>query len=422
MSKILISSESVTEGHPDKMCDKISDAVIDAIFAKDPYARVACETAVKNGGVNVFGEITTKAYVDIPSIVRETIKDIGYTNAEYGIEHETASVWVQVTEQSPDIAQGVNEGDGLHEEQGAGDQGMMYGYASNETPELMPLPIVMAHKLAKKLADARKENEIVFLRPDGKSQVTVEYDKNGKPLRIDTVVISTQHHDNVEHATIKKEVIEKIIKPVCKEWIDDETIYHVNPTGAFVRGGPYADAGLTGRKIIVDTYGGVGRHGGGAFSGKDPSKVDRSAAYVARYIAKNIVAAELADKCEIQLAYAIGVAEPVSVHVDTFGTNKIPEETIIELIKKNFPLKPAAILKELNLRRPIYYKTAAYGHFGRNDPDFTWEKTDKVEILKAELKGSDSDCECEKGCECEPSPVDEANTAAPDENEVETEE
>ncbi|MBN2881132.1 methionine adenosyltransferase [Candidatus Woesearchaeota archaeon] len=383
MEKRLISSESVTEGHPDKMCDKISDAILDAILENDPTARVACETATKNGGVMVFGEVTTSSYVDIPHIVRATINDIGYIKSDYGIEYETATVWVQITEQSPDISQGVSEGEGLHKEQGAGDQGMMYGYACNETPELMPMPIVYAHKLTKKLADVRKSGEIKYLRPDGKSQVSVEYDENWKPKRIDTVVISTQHDANVEYETIRKDVIEKIIKPVCGDLIDSETIFHVNPTGAFIRGGPYADAGLTGRKIIVDTYGGVGRHGGGAFSGKDPSKVDRSAAYASRYIAKNIVAAGIADKCEVQLAYAIGVAEPVSVHVDTFGTGKIDDLQIVSLVRKYFPLKPAAILKELDLRKPIYYNTAAYGHFGRDE--FSWEKTDKVELLKKEL-------------------------------------
>jgi S-adenosylmethionine synthetase len=382
--KIIISSESVTEGHPDKMCDLISDAILDEALKQDKYSRVAIETGTKNGGVMVFGEMTTKAYIDIPHIVRETIKNIGYTNAEYGIEWETCSVWVQITEQSPDISQGVSEGTGLHKEQGAGDQGMMYGYACNETKELMPLPISLAHKLTKKLSEVRKKKEITYLRPDGKSQVSVEYNENGKPLRVDTIVVSTQHDGGIAHDRIKKDVIEKVITPICKDWIDKNTIYHVNPTGSFVRGGPYADAGLTGRKIIVDTYGGIGRHGGGAFSGKDPTKVDRSAAYIARYIAKNIVAAGIADKCEIQLSYAIGVADPISVNIDCFGTNKIPLDKIESLIREFFPLKPREIIDHLNLRRSIFHKTAAYGHFGREDPDFTWEKTDKAELLKKE--------------------------------------
>jgi S-adenosylmethionine synthetase len=384
--KIIISSESVTEGHPDKMCDLISDAILDEALKQDKFSRVAVETGTKNGGIMVFGEMTTKAYIDIPSIVRETIKDIGYTNAEYGIEWETCSVWVQITEQSPDISQGVTEDDGLFKEQGAGDQGMMYGYACNDTKELMPLPISLAHKLTKKLSEIRKKKEITYIRPDGKSQVSIEYDKNGKPLKADTIVISTQHDGGISYDRIKKDMIEKVIKPVCKKWIDKDTVFHVNPTGAFIRGGPYADAGLTGRKIIVDTYGGVGRHGGGAFSGKDPTKVDRSAAYIARYIAKNIVAAGIADKCEIQLAYAIGIAEPVSVNIDCFGTNKIPIDRIEDLIRELFPLKPREIINHLNLRRPIFYKTAAYGHFGRDDPDFTWEKTDKASLLKKEAK------------------------------------
>jgi S-adenosylmethionine synthetase len=382
--KIIISSESVTEGHPDKMCDLISDAILDEALGQDKNSRVAVETGTKNGGVMVFGEMTTNGYIDIPKIVRNAIKDIGYTKAEYGIEWETCSVWVQITEQSPDISQGVTEGEGLHKEQGAGDQGMMYGYACNETKELMPLPISLAHKLTKKLSEARKKGEITYLRPDGKSQVSIEYDEKGKPLRVDTIVVSTQHDGGVAHERIRKDVIEKIIKPICGKWVDKNTIFHVNPTGAFVRGGPYADAGLTGRKIIVDTYGGVGRHGGGAFSGKDPTKVDRSAAYACRYIAKNIVAAGIADKCEIQLAYAIGVAEPVSINIDCFGTNKIPVDKIEEFVREFFPLKPGEIIKHLDLRRPIFYKTAAYGHFGREDPDFTWEKTDKAELLRKE--------------------------------------
>jgi len=382
--KIIISSESVTEGHPDKMCDVISDAILDEALKGDKNSRVAVETGTKNGGVMVFGEMTTKSYIDIPSVVRNAIQDIGYTKSEYGIEAETCSVWVQITEQSPDISQGVSDGEGLHKEQGAGDQGMMYGYACNETKEFMPLPISLAHKLTEKLADIRKKGEVSYLRPDGKSQVSIEYDEKGKPIRADTIVISTQHDGGVAHSRIRGDIIEKLIKPICKKWIDKDTIFHVNPTGAFVRGGPYADAGLTGRKIIVDTYGGVGRHGGGAFSGKDPTKVDRSAAYAARYIAKNIVAAGIADKCEIQLAYAIGVSDPVSVNIECFGTNKIPVDKIESLVRDFFPLKPSEILKHLDLRRPIFYKTASYGHFGREDPNFTWEKTDKADIIKKE--------------------------------------
>jgi len=382
--KILISSESVTEGHPDKMCDLISDAILDEALRQDKFSRVAVETGTKNGGVMVFGEMTTAGYIDIPRVTRDVIKGIGYTNAEYGIEWETCSVWVQITEQSPDISRGVSEGDGLHKEQGAGDQGMMYGYATNETKELMPLPITLAHKLTMKLSEVRRSKGISYLRPDGKSQVSIEYDEKGKPLRADTIVVSTQHDSGIAYERIRNDVIEKVIEPVCKKWVDKDTVYHVNPTGAFVRGGPYADAGLTGRKIIVDTYGGVGRHGGGAFSGKDPTKVDRSAAYAARYIAKNIVAAGLADKCEIQLAYAIGVAKPVSINIDCFGTNKIPVDKIERIVREFFPLTPSEIISHLNLRRPIFKKTAVYGHFGRDDPDFTWEKTDKVGLIKKE--------------------------------------
>ncbi|MCX6665330.1 MAG: methionine adenosyltransferase [Euryarchaeota archaeon] len=384
--KSIISSESVTEGHPDKMCDLISDAVLDEALRQDKNSRVAVETGTKNGGVMVFGEMTTNGYIDIPHVVRDTIKGIGYTKSEYGIEWETCSVWVQITEQSPDISQGVSEGKGLYKEQGAGDQGMMYGFACTETKELMPLPISLAHKLTKKLAELRKNGSISYFRPDGKSQVSIEYDEKGKPVRADTIVVSTQHDPGVSHDRIEKDVIASVIKPICKDWIDKDTVFHVNPTGLFIRGGPYADAGLTGRKIIVDTYGGVGRHGGGAFSGKDPTKVDRSAAYATRYIAKNLVAAGVADKCEIQFAYAIGVAEPVSINIDCFGTNKLPLDDIEKLVREFFPTKPADIIKTLDLRRPIYKKTAAYGHFGREDPDFTWEKTDRVKLLKQEGK------------------------------------
>jgi S-adenosylmethionine synthetase len=384
--KNIISSESVSEGHPDKMCDLISDAILDEALRQDKNSRVAIETATKNGGVMVFGEMTTEAYIDIPHVVRDTIKKIGYTKSEYGIEWETCSVWVQITEQSPDISQGVTAIKDLHKEQGAGDQGMMYGYACNETKEFMPVPILLAHKLTKRLSEMRKTNRIPYLRPDGKSQVSIEYDEKGKPLRAHTIVVSTQHDGGVSHERIRKDVIETIIKPVCNEWLDKDTIYHVNPTGLFVRGGPYADAGLTGRKIIVDTYGGVGRHGGGAFSGKDPSKVDRSAAYATRYIAKNLVAAGLAERCEIQFAYAIGVAEPVSINIDCFGTNKTSLDVIERLIREFFPIKPADIIRQLDLRRPIFKNTAAYGHFGREEPDFTWEKLDKVKLLKSEIK------------------------------------
>jgi len=387
INKYFFTSESVTEGHPDKICDQVSDAVLDAIYKDDPNGRVAIECLTKTGFIVVAGEVTTSTYVDIQKVARDTLLSIGYDKPEYGFDGSTCGVLVAISEQSPDISQGVSEGEGLYDEQGAGDQGLMFGYASNETPEYMPLPIVLAHKLTKRLASARKRGEIWYLRPDGKSQVTVEYE-NGKPKRVETVVVSTHHHPDVSLETIRSELIEKIIKPICNEWIDDNTKYFVNPTGKFVLGGPVADAGVTGRKIIVDTYGGHGSHGGGAFSGKDPSKVDRSAAYYVRYVAKNVVAAGLADKCEIQVAYAIGVSKPVSILVNTFGTNKIPEEKIAGLIEKNFDFRPKAIIEQLNLRRPIYQKTAAYGHFGRDDPDFTWEKLDKVEVLKSGLSGS----------------------------------
>jgi len=380
----LFTSESVTEGHPDKICDQVSDAVLDAILEQDPMARVACDCFTKTGMILIGGEVTTTAYVNIPEIASRTLREIGYTDADYGIESESCAVLTHFSEQSPDIAQGVDEeaANGKEgSEQGAGDQGMMFGFATNETPEFMPLPISLSHKITKKLADIRKKGEIDYLRPDGKSQVTVQY-KEGKPSRVHTVVLSTQHDKGVNHDTIKQDMINRVIKPVCGEWVDADTIYHINPTGVFIKGGPFADSGLTGRKVIVDTYGSHGRHGGGAFSGKDPTKVDRSAAYAARYIAKNIVAAGLADECEVQLAYAIGVAKPVSLRVNCSETNKIPLEQIEDLIEKHFPLKPADIIRKLDLRKPRYRETAAYGHFGRDLPQFTWEKCDKVSILK----------------------------------------
>lgn len=395
MEKRLFTSESVTEGHPDKMCDAISDAVLDALMEKDPMSRVACETCCTTGLVMVMGEITTKAYVDIQKIVRETVREIGYDRAKYGFDCDTCGVITAIDEQSADIALGVDKAleakenkmtDDEIEAIGAGDQGMMFGYATNETEEFMPYPIALAHKLAKRLTDVRKNGTLPYLRPDGKTQVTVEYDENGKPVRLDAVVLSTQHNETVAqeqiHADVKKYIFDEVLP---KNMVDENTKFFINPTGRFVIGGPQGDSGLTGRKIIVDTYGGYARHGGGAFSGKDCTKVDRSAAYAARYVAKNIVAAGLADKCEIQLSYAIGVAQPTSIMVDTFGTGKLSDEKLVDMIRENFDLRPAGIIKMLDLRRPIYKQTAAYGHFGRTDVELPWEKLDKVETLKKYL-------------------------------------
>ncbi len=396
MEKLLFTSESVTEGHPDKMCDQISDAILDALLRQDPMSRVACETAVTTGLVMVMGEITTKAYVDIQKIVRKTVCDIGYDRAKYGFDGNTCGVITAIDEQSTDIAMGVDKAleakenkmsDEEIEAIGAGDQGMMFGYASNETEEYMPYPIALAHKLALQLTKIRKDGTLKYLRPDGKTQVTVEYDEAGKPVRLDAVVLSTQHDDEVTQEQIHKDIKKYVFDAVLPEnMVDENTKFFINPTGRFVIGGPHGDSGVTGRKIIVDTYGGYARHGGGAFSGKDCTKVDRSAAYAARYVAKNIVAAGLADKCEIQLSYAIGVAQPTSVMVDTYGTGHLSNEKLVEIIRENFDLRPAGIIKMLDLRRPIYKQTAAYGHFGRNDLDLPWEKLDKAELLKGYLK------------------------------------
>ena len=396
MERLLFTSESVTEGHPDKMCDQISDAILDALLAQDPMSRVACETACTTGLVVVMGEITTNGYVDIQKTVRETVREIGYDRAKYGFDCDTCGVIVALDEQSADIAMGVDKAleakenkmtDEELEAIGAGDQGMMFGYATNETEEYMPYPIYMAHKLARRLTEVRKDGTLTYLRPDGKTQVTVEYDENGKPARLDAVVLSTQHDENVTQEQIHKDIKRFVFDPILPaSMIDENTKFFINPTGRFVIGGPHGDSGLTGRKIIVDTYGGYARHGGGAFSGKDCTKVDRSAAYAARYVAKNIVAAGLADKCEIQLSYAIGVAQPTSIMVDTFGTGKVSDQKLVDIIREHFDLRPAGIIKMLDLRRPIYKQTAAYGHFGRNDLDLPWEKLDKVDVLKEAVK------------------------------------
>ncbi len=397
MEKYLFTSESVTEGHPDKMCDAISDAILDSLLEQDPMSRVACETCCNTGFVMVMGEITTNAYADIQKIVRDTVLEIGYNKSEYGFDGNTCAVMVALDEQSPDIAMGVDKAlearerlmsDEEIEAIGAGDQGMMFGYATNETEEYMPYPIALAHKLVRQLAKVRKDGTLPYLRPDGKSQVTVEYDENGRPIHLDAVVLSTQHDPDVSQEQIHEDIKKYVFAPVLPEkLVDDETKYFINPTGRFVIGGPHGDSGLTGRKIIVDTYGGYARHGGGAFSGKDCTKVDRSAAYAARYAAKNLVAAGLADKCEIQLSYAIGVAQPTSVMVDTFGTGKLPDERLMEIVRENFDLRPAGIIKMLDLRKPVYKQTAAYGHFGRDDLDLSWERLDKVDELKRYLQG-----------------------------------